>query len=516
MASQYPDMNHSAPSAESDQPQRPPLPSPRLFRNYRPDFTTLPSLTDLDLTSLDLPPMNYSETMRDVADAINNADTALRNAQEAFRNASSMSRHSIVDLTGTSPDEDHDDTFISHTRHPHDASGGRAAASTSLHEPAYGPRSSPPSTFTDIYNSITSDPSTHAPPARPIQPSRWYGPVALATMPPRRDITRRAEETAIRRQRQLHRDWQRVQDRNRRRAEEQAARDAEAQIEREAARLRQAIEHEEAHLTTNTLTTNDHSRHRQRRRPSNASTNSSLSDMSSFSVSTTSTSYQADSTQPEMNSIDLTQVNSDKTLSQVLAKEQQDAIALQNNIPTSTTFTNPKATALSSYKCAICMDSPTDATTTKCGHLFCHRCVVDALKHSKSTRSQEAQAHGRRGVQSGLCPVCRTPLQDKDAGPSRGLIPLEIKKVPRGVYEKRQREKNGETEGVETVDKGKEKAKEEPGDIHALFKNEEDDTFSLESSSKAKSSMSRKKRKRPLTDEEIDQDLFGEAFADSA
>jgi len=94
-------------------------------------------------------------------------------------------------------------------------------------------------------------------------------------------------------------------------------------------------------------------------------------------------------------------------------------------------------------------------------------------------------------------------LQDKDTGPSRGLIPLEIKRVPRALYEKQQLDKQPPT--AIAMEKGKEKAKD---DSQQPFKNEDDDD-EFDSSSNTKTSKSRRKRKRPVTDEEFDQELFG-------
>ena len=61
-------------------------------------------------------------------------------------------------------------------------------------------------------------------------------------------------------------------------------------------------------------------------------------------------------------SVDLTEVNDDYALAQTLAKQQEDAIKAQ-----AATENKDGRTTLLAFKCAICMDTPTDATTTVCG-----------------------------------------------------------------------------------------------------------------------------------------------------
>ncbi|KAI7973379.1 hypothetical protein EIK77_008288 [Talaromyces pinophilus] len=69
-------------------------------------------------------------------------------------------------------------------------------------------------------------------------------------------------------------------------------------------------------------------------------------------------------------SVDLTEVNDDYALAQTLAKQREDAIKAQ-----AATENKDGRTTLLAFKCAICMDTPTDATTTVCGMcsyiLFC-------------------------------------------------------------------------------------------------------------------------------------------------
>ncbi|KAL2002150.1 hypothetical protein VTN02DRAFT_539 [Thermoascus thermophilus] len=117
-------------------------------------------------------------------------------------------------------------------------------------------------------------------------------------------------------------------------------------------------------------------------------------------------------------SIDLTEVDSDSALSKALAKQREDAVKAQT-YPGS----GKGRSILTSYKCPVCMDTPVDATTTICGHLFCHKCIIDTLKVGEEQRS-DSSGKGPRGN----CPVCRKPLSRNDAsGPRRNLVPLQLK-----------------------------------------------------------------------------------------
>lgn len=60
--------------------------------------------------------------------------------------------------------------------------------------------------------------------------------------------------------------------------------------------------------------------------------------------------------------VDLTEVNDDSALAKALAKQREDAIKAQANLED-----REGRSTLTATKCAICMDTPTDATTTSCG-----------------------------------------------------------------------------------------------------------------------------------------------------
>ncbi|XP_030484078.2 putative SWI/SNF-related matrix-associated actin-dependent regulator of chromatin subfamily A member 3-like 1 isoform X1 [Cannabis sativa] len=49
------------------------------------------------------------------------------------------------------------------------------------------------------------------------------------------------------------------------------------------------------------------------------------------------------------------------------------------------------------FDCPICITPPTDMVITRCGHIFCHACILKTLKHTKSS-----------------CPLCRRPTTTSD------------------------------------------------------------------------------------------------------
>ncbi|EGD92233.1 hypothetical protein H112_00130 [Trichophyton rubrum D6] len=126
----------------------------------------------------------------------------------------------------------------------------------------------------------------------------------------------------------------------------------------------------------------------------------------------------------EIESVDLTSVDDSSSLAQVLAKQREDAIIAQKNA------TNDKEakSILIAYKCPVCMDVPENATSTICGHLFCHKCIIDSLKYNETRRTLEGAGKGARGN----CPVCRKSITVVDnPGPRRNLVPLQFKLITR-------------------------------------------------------------------------------------
>ncbi|KAJ9212783.1 hypothetical protein DTO166G4_5595 [Paecilomyces variotii] len=126
----------------------------------------------------------------------------------------------------------------------------------------------------------------------------------------------------------------------------------------------------------------------------------------------------ADGDDSNIESVDLTEVEDDNALSKALAKQREDAIRAQGPARD-----GEGRSVLTAYKCPVCMDTPVDATSTICGHLFCHKCIIDTLKFSEEQRS-DSSGKGPRGN----CPVCRKPLTRNDVpGPRRNLVPLTLK-----------------------------------------------------------------------------------------
>lgn len=221
---------------------------------------------------------------------------------------------------------------------------------------------------------------------------------------------RENEAQAVRRQRQLHRDWERVQRRNRERLAREVRSDAE-QREDQAS---------------------NQSTRRVRRRTSQPDSSADVSDAETDNISSGSSASSIKAS-PKMQPIDLTKIEDNQALTDLVAKEQQALIASQKQVlPTNSTMT-----PLAEYKCAICMDTPTDVTTTTCGHMFCHQCIIDSLRWSE-IQLAETQRPPRN---KGLCPVCRSHLDTKDVANSKNLVVLNIKKLSRAEYDKMKKAK---------------------------------------------------------------------------
>ncbi len=73
---------------------------------------------------------------------------------------------------------------------------------------------------------------------------------------------------------------------------------------------------------------------------------------------------QSTNNEPEIEAVDLTEVNDESDLSKAISKQQQDAVQSQMK---DNQGDDTGRTPLSSYKCPICMDTPEDATSTVCG-----------------------------------------------------------------------------------------------------------------------------------------------------
>jgi hypothetical protein len=89
---------------------------------------------------------------------------------------------------------------------------------------------------------------------------------------------------------------------------------------------------------------------------------SSSSSFSPRATGPTQTPHLEDIDLSNIQSVDLTEVNDSSSLAKVLAKQQEDAIKAQAGTQGAT-----RRSILTSYKCPVCMDALTDATSTVCG-----------------------------------------------------------------------------------------------------------------------------------------------------
>jgi len=350
------------------------------------------------------------------AGAIQRASRAVANAEEAFHSRGSHAEN-FIDLTRTPSNElsevpgtsrsqvngEAEADYISTTTHPHDVPrhSRTQRLSTSLNQPVYG-----------------SGPAA-APPQLPlpwIQEPRPDPDDSLARVRAQRDRAQRAhifqaharglfgnfqqfsserdERAAIRRQRENHDAWLRTQARTRQLQEE-----LQHQVEQDTILSSSQSPSPEPE---NTLSSG----------PGSPDTPPSLKpEMKATGLEAT-----------EIEAIDLTAVDDMVGLNDVIAKQRADAIASQR--PAGATESG--RTTFSAFKCPICMDILGRATVTKCGHIFCHKCIIDTLKWSADQHRQE---HPNHKIHPGSCPVCRQALQIKDVkGTGRTLVPLRMKK----------------------------------------------------------------------------------------
>lgn len=335
-----------------------------------------------------LPRTNYQDTVHDVSRALQSANRALQNAQEAFHQARNIrtAREIIpgeyVDLTDSSPDRAAESHFISQTTHPHDSSSTqRSRRLNTLDEPVYGSRPTLPALDPSDPLALVRLWPIHGPNVRRPSPHLLRDQSRLQSI---------VDEEAINRQRENHSNWERTQARNRQRVQNQTP-------------------------AMSPPSSSSSSRSAQQRQPATPPAED-----------------------PAIESVDLTAVDDNASLSAALAKQRQDAIQAQNP------GTEAGRTLLTAYKCPVCMDTPTNATTTVCGHVFCHRCILDTLNWSIEQRREAAPP--TRKVK-GVCPVCRKPLDTKDVpGAGRSLVPLEL----RLLVKKRKRDDKGKQKLVKS------------------------------------------------------------------
>jgi hypothetical protein len=382
--------------------------SPRLSANFFDAMSNSASRRP----SRNLPPvpsLSAHDPLQSVNLALENANRAIQDAQVAFEEARRYRSESearlrtdsetpgqLVDLTAasspplpfsSSPHHPHsaESHFFSYTTHPHDPPGRHRSRHSVLDHPVFLPPR-----FSD---DSAPPPRTRGLPL-PMPGSSRPALDFLTTGRPRR-LSEAAEEEAINRQRENHTNWQRTQARNRDRQRQQDLLNQQDQT------------------------------------PSSspASSPTTMSPPSTQSSSRTSrrsrqtTSQPATRRDPSIDEVDLTEVHDEKGLSNTLARQREDAILAQNPGDAS------GRTLFTAYKCPVCLETPTDATATVCGHLFCHQCIVESLRHSVLQRNDGVQA----GRKKGLCPKCRKPLELKDGPQDKGrtLVLLALKMVTR-------------------------------------------------------------------------------------
>ncbi|RMZ75366.1 hypothetical protein DV738_g5508, partial [Chaetothyriales sp. CBS 135597] len=378
---------------------RPRLPSPRLFRGIfahnngssnsqstQSDARRLPLLRER--TDVDLDPAQ-------LAGAITRTSRAVESVQEAFQPRRSGRNRAVVDLTDTSPSDEelpqppprsrpdpdpergHSHShFLSHTTHPLDRprQSQLPGSLQSLVEPVFGYQVRP----LLIADSLRERDGLDSLARARLRSAQMSDPVHWISLPRLRN-TEQEEREAVRRQRENHAAWQQTQ-----------------------ARTRQ--------LQNKTLLP-----------PSCLSSSQPDSGQAEPTPVTAQLSFSDSDSSVEQ--IDLTGVDSNSAVDAVLDQQRNESFFAMRPVSTR----ENGRTRLTAYKCPVCMDTPVNATTTICGHLFCHQCIVETLQWSAKQRD----GPGAR-KKCGMCPVCRKVLSIKDGpGAGRTLVPLELKFLTR-------------------------------------------------------------------------------------
>jgi hypothetical protein len=356
----------------------------------RPFFLTLPPPNATTRTQPFRRPEEYRATATHIERALESANTALNDAQEALETRNTRSFYDrvmppFVDLTAASP---------SRSPELHRHNDGRAGHSTQRH--------------TDIMTLLNGLPADWDP-QRDYSPTDQSGPGRLPRF--RGGFpdygADRPSEPIHRRHHIVHADRSlsggRPQPPDLQERERQAI-----QRQREARALWDSNQPRREALLPR------RSRSRSPRQSSPPIRQRSESDLRLRSSSSRPKS------ESPVESIDLTAVDEKTSAADVHARPVADGVASQKL--TSDTGRTP----LTSYKCPICMETPTDITATICGHLFCHRCIIETLKWSEDQRGENMPGHRAKGV----CPVCRKELRRLDTDQKgRTLVPLSIMQV---------------------------------------------------------------------------------------
>lgn len=370
--------------------QRPRLSSPRLFP---PNFLTLPAPNAATRTQPFRRPEEYRATVTHLERALESANTALNDAQEALETRHTRAYATmppLVDLTAASPSQSpelhrHDSDHVGHSTHPHtnirtllnDQSPGWSSNRDlpSADRVSYGRLPRLLEGLQDYDTNRTNGPTErrhrldHNGQRRTMrEPFFQFGGRQGLPEPQER------EQQAIQRQREARALW----DSNQRRREALLPRKSRSRSPQQSSPpIRQRSE-------------------------------------SDLRLEVSASRPKSES---PIESIDLTAVDEETSAADILAKQRLDAVASQK------VLSETGRTALTSYKCPICMETPTDITATICGHLFCHRCIIDTLKWSEDQRGENNPGHRPKGV----CPVCRKELKRIDTDQKgRTLVPLSI------------------------------------------------------------------------------------------
>ncbi|KAL8793967.1 MAG: hypothetical protein Q9195_003480 [Heterodermia aff. obscurata] len=132
-------------------------------------------------------------------------------------------------------------------------------------------------------------------------------------------------------------------------------------------------------------------------------------------------SVKKEDSDAEVEEIDLKDVDDDNGLSKALQKQQEMAIKAQRKEE------SDKPVKLSNLSCIICLESMTDITATRCGHLFCHGCLMEALIAGEQQEVEPGKFNSR-------CPICREKVSRPKPGASKSdIITLEILTRPKSA-----------------------------------------------------------------------------------
>jgi len=116
----------------------------------------------------------------------------------------------------------------------------------------------------------------------------------------------------------------------------------------------------------------------------------------------------------EIEEVDLRDIDDDSSLSKLLEHQRETTVKAQQD-------QDGKPLKLSTLQCIICMEPMKNITSTHCGHLFCHTCLMEALI--------AGEQQGEGGKMNSRCPVCRKRVRRPESGKfdPKDVIPLEIK-----------------------------------------------------------------------------------------